>query len=195
MSQLECILVTPESTVFKQPAEFVALPLYDGEIGIAPLHTPMIGRLGCGELRVIGDEGLRSFYVEGGFVDTGVSHYVIFVQNVDEVAVEKVAPFYRNHRVFPQGVNVDFVERTDEDRIRVRTYERGVEGETLSCGTGCVASALFAARKFGYGSPVTVITRGGDLTVGFDDALEDVFLSGHVEIVYEGVLPMTLETG
>jgi len=148
-------------------------------------------------------EGFRSGYgilresgfVEGGFVDTGVPHYVIFVQDVDEVAVEKVAPFYRDHRVFPQGVNVDFVERTGEDRIRVRTYERGVEGETLSCGTGCVASTLFAARTFGYRSPVTVVTRGGDLTVGFDDALEDVFLTGRVEIVYEGVLPMTLETG
>jgi F-type H+-transporting ATPase subunit epsilon len=66
---LQCIVVTPERTLFDQPAEFVALALYDGEIGIAPGHTPMIGRLGCGEMR-IGREGhVDRYYVEGGFVE------------------------------------------------------------------------------------------------------------------------------
>ena len=69
MSQLQCILVTPERTLLDTPAQFVALPLYDGEIGIAPLHTPMIGRLGSGELRIIAETGTRRFYVEGGFVE------------------------------------------------------------------------------------------------------------------------------
>jgi len=69
MAQLKCILVTPDRTVFDRPADFVAMPLFDGEIGIAPDHTPMIGRLGCGEMRVDGDEGYARYYVEGGFVE------------------------------------------------------------------------------------------------------------------------------
>ena len=66
---LQCIVVTPERTVCDEPAEFVALPLYDGELGIAPRHTPLIGRLGCGELRITGEGGASRFYVEGGFVE------------------------------------------------------------------------------------------------------------------------------
>lgn len=69
MDQLKCILVTPDRTVFDRPADFVAMPLFDGEIGIAPDHTPMIGRLGCGEMRVDGYEGYARYYVEGGFVE------------------------------------------------------------------------------------------------------------------------------
>lgn len=69
MIELRCIVVTPERTLVDEPAEFVALPLYDGEIGIAPGHSPMIGRLGAGEMRILGDEGLRRYYVEGGFVE------------------------------------------------------------------------------------------------------------------------------
>jgi F-type H+-transporting ATPase subunit epsilon len=63
------MVVTPERTVCDEQAQFVALPLYDGEIGIAPRHAPLIGRLGCGELRITGPTGLRRFYVEGGFVE------------------------------------------------------------------------------------------------------------------------------
>lgn len=68
MSQLQCIVVTPERTVQDVPASFVALPLYDGEIGLAPGHSPMIGRLGYGELRIVSDTGTRRYYVDGGFV-------------------------------------------------------------------------------------------------------------------------------
>ena len=68
MAYVQCIVVTPERTVLDREAEFVALPLYDGEIGIAPGHSPLIGRLGCGELRILRDEGQDQIYVEGGFV-------------------------------------------------------------------------------------------------------------------------------
>lgn len=73
MSELHCIVVTPERTQLDQPAEFVALPLFDGEIGIAAGHTPMIGRLGSGEMRISGSEGLDRYYVEGGFVEVSGS--------------------------------------------------------------------------------------------------------------------------
>ena len=66
---LQCIVVTPERTFCDQPADFVALPLFDGEIGIAPGHTPLIGRLGCGELRIRRDGRTDNFYVERGFVE------------------------------------------------------------------------------------------------------------------------------
>jgi len=65
---LKCIVVTPESTLLDQAADFVALPLYDGEIGIAPGHTPLIGRLGYGEMRIRHAGTTRSYYVDGGFV-------------------------------------------------------------------------------------------------------------------------------
>jgi F-type H+-transporting ATPase subunit epsilon len=65
--QLQCIVVTPEATVQDEPADFVVLPLYDGEIGIAPSHTPMIGRLGYGEMRIVAGGKTSRFYVDGGF--------------------------------------------------------------------------------------------------------------------------------
>lgn len=68
MAELQCIVVTPEATVLEETAEFVALPLYDGEIGIAPKHSPMIGRLGYGELRLVTGDVTRRYYVDGGFV-------------------------------------------------------------------------------------------------------------------------------
>ena len=66
---LQCIVVTPERTVYDQPAEFVALTLFDGEIGIAPGHAPMIGRLGYGEMRIGREVEAARYYVEGGFVE------------------------------------------------------------------------------------------------------------------------------
>jgi F-type H+-transporting ATPase subunit epsilon len=66
---MQCIVVTPERTLYDQQAEFVALTLYDGEIGIAPGHTPLIGRLGCGEMRIRREGQTDRYYVEGGFVE------------------------------------------------------------------------------------------------------------------------------
>ncbi len=68
-TSFQCVVVTPERTVCDRRAEFVALPLFDGEIGIAPGHSPMIGRLGSGELRIRGGDQTSRFYVEGGFVE------------------------------------------------------------------------------------------------------------------------------
>ena len=69
MAELQCIVVTPETTVLDEPSSFVALPLFDGEIGIAPAHSPMIGRLGCGEMRIDRGDTVKRYYVEGGFVE------------------------------------------------------------------------------------------------------------------------------
>lgn len=142
--------------------------------------------LGTG-LGIVRESGLR----EGGFLDTGVPHFVLFTDDsadLDRLDVEALAPFYRSHPVFKEGANVNFVQRAGDRAIRVRTFERGVEGETLSCGTGCVASALIASKTFGLPSPVRVETRGGELNVEFDDGWTRVFLTGPVRTAFEGTL-------
>ena len=69
MAELQCIVVTPETTVLDETSRFVALPLFDGEIGIAPARSPMIGRLGCGEMRITRGDSVDRYYVDGGFVE------------------------------------------------------------------------------------------------------------------------------
>jgi F-type H+-transporting ATPase subunit epsilon len=81
---MQCIVVTPERTLFDQPAEFVVLTLFDGEIGIAPGHTPMIGRLGCGEMRIRREGRTDCYYVEGGFVE--------MLGNVVSVLTQRAVP-------------------------------------------------------------------------------------------------------
>lgn len=66
---MQCIVVTPETTLRDAPADFVAVTLFDGEVGIAPGHTPLIGRLGCGELRIKREDKVERYYIEGGFVE------------------------------------------------------------------------------------------------------------------------------
>jgi|ERR1051325_2805546 diaminopimelate epimerase len=124
-------------------------------------------------------------------VDTGVPHAVLFVPDTDQAMVGQLGPEIRRHAHFaPRGTNVNFVQILGPGRIRVRTFERGVEGETLACGTGVTASAVIASRLHGFGSPVKVQVQSGDeLEVGFrqkDEAFTDVRLSGPAEFVFEG---------
>lgn len=86
---LRCIVVTPEQTVLDTSAEFVALPLFDGEVGIAPLHSPMIGRLGYGELRIRSEGAILRFYVDGGFVQV--------LDNVVSVLTNRAIPSEQVH--------------------------------------------------------------------------------------------------
>lgn len=88
--QLQVVVVTPEATVLEQEAEFVALPLYDGEIGIAPLHSPLIGRLGYGEMRIKTAAKTLHYYIDGGFVQ--VVDDVVSVLTNKAVLASKVDP-------------------------------------------------------------------------------------------------------
>lgn len=135
-------------------------------------------------LNLVQKQGLQ----EGGYIEVGVPHYVLFTDFIKDIKVRERALFYRNHDIFPQGANVNFVHYSKGNQIQVRTYERGVENETLSCGTGCVASALIASEHFKIPSPVNVITRGGELEVEFSDSHKEAFLKGEAEISYEGIL-------
>ncbi len=126
-------------------------------------------------------------------IDTGVPHAVIFVRDADKAMVQQMGSEIRHHSHFsPKGTNVNFVQRLGPNAIRVRTYERGVEGETLACGTGVTASALVAARVHHLPSPVQVQVQGGDiLEVSFvekDGEFHDVTLSGPAVFVFEGTI-------
>jgi len=128
---------------------------------------------------------------QAAFVNTGVPHAVIFVNRAD-VPVRKWGRKVRYHGLFgPDGANVNFVRVLDDGRLQVRTYERGVEDETMACGTGAVAAALFGAMVKDMESPVEVITSGGEmLTVFFDlsggSVMRNVFLQGPARHIYDG---------
>ena len=123
------------------------------------------------------------------FIDTGSPHYLKMVQDLDNIDVIKEGQDIRYSELFsPSGTNVNFIE-LNQDRIRVRTYERGVENETLSCGTGVTASAL-AANLSGMEGPIRVETRGGTLFVTFDrgndNDFKNIYLAGPAKKVFEG---------
>ena len=115
--------------------------------------------------------------------NTGVPHAVIIVDTIDAIDVEAAAPQIRHHATFEKGANVNFVERSGPDSIRIRTFERGVEEETLSCGTGATASAA-VVYKLGYtGDIVNVETRGGPLTIYLKDGAK---MEGPATTVFSG---------
>jgi len=127
---------------------------------------------------------------EGHFINVGVPHLIIFESQVDNLSLKEIAPKIRYHPRFqPRGTNVDFVQ-IEEEGIRVRTYERGVEAETLGCGTGAVASALISAAIYEISSPVKVKMKGGELTVWFEKVKKGlyrkVYLGGDANVVYRG---------
>jgi len=129
--------------------------------------------------------------IEGHFINTGVPHFVAIVNDLEKIDVKELGKAIRFHPEFqPKGTNVNFIEREGDDAIRIRTYERGVEGETLACGTGATASAIVAYKK-GIVSkkPVRVLTKGGEvLAIDFDDEFKEVFLEGGVVRVFDGFL-------
>jgi len=132
-------------------------------------------------------DGIFYFY----FINTGVPHCVIFEENIDNFPVNEIGKEIRFHPHFqPFGTNVNFVQIKDKSTIFVRTYERGVEAETLACGTGSTASAVVSALIEKCIPPITVITKGGEkLTIYFDIStfsVTNVSLEGTVKYIFEG---------
>ncbi len=129
--------------------------------------------------------------VKGYFINTGVPHFVVPVEDIERVDVRKLGRAIRFHEEFqPKGTNVNFVEILGEGVVKIRTYERGVEAETLACGTGATASAIvFYRAGLVSRKPVEVITKSGEvLRIDFDAGTKEVFLEGPVQKVFEGVL-------
>ena len=129
------------------------------------------------------------------FINTGVPHTVIFVEGLGTIDVQNLGKAIRYHKDFsPKGTNVNFVEVKGPAEIHVRTYERGVEAETLACGTGSTASAVISAISGYTKSPVKVKTSGGEiLKIGFKingTDVSDTTLEGQARIVYEGKISL-----
>jgi diaminopimelate epimerase len=131
-------------------------------------------------------EEAKNFY----FMDTGSPHYVEFLdEDLNQTDVYNKGKSIRyNERFKEVGTNINFVEKTSATSLYVRTYERGVENETLSCGTGVTACALASSFK-GMKSPVSIKTLGGDLSISFEkknEGFENIFLIGPAQKVFKG---------
>jgi F-type H+-transporting ATPase subunit epsilon len=124
---MQCIVVTPEQTLYDQPADFVALTLFDGEIGIAMGHTPMIGRLGCGELRIRCGDHTDHYYIEGGFVEvlddvvSVLTQRAVPAAEIDEaVAQEQLSSARARPAATPEAMAVrDWAEEQGRAQLRV----------------------------------------------------------------------------
>ncbi len=161
--------------------------LPDGRVSV--LMTPPSSRSGPVEID-LGSSVYRSYSV-----NTGVPHAVIEVEDLESLDVLDAGRKVRRHAEFsPAGTNVDFIHLEDDGRIRIRTYERGVEDETLACGTGVVASAVIMAERGCCGFPVDVLCASGDiLRVGgvmSDGLVTEVTQTGPACVVYEGSLEL-----
>ena len=132
--------------------------------------------------------------IEYHFINTGVPHVVFFVSDTEEPEVIVQGRAIRRSSIFPRGTNVNFVQLTESGKLNVRTYERGVEGETLACGTGVVASALMTSRVYHLALPLCVKVRAGDvLTVDAQvdcEGYRDVTLTGPALEVFSGEIKL-----
>ncbi len=143
------------------------------------------GRLLKERLEADGEE------VEIYAVNTGVPHVVIFVEDVEEADVINIGRAVRNSTLFPEGANVNFLEITCANLFKIRTYERGVEDETLACGTGITAAGVISviAGEADPEGPIEIIARGGTVYVEVEMKgieIETAFMRGPAELVFEG---------
>jgi diaminopimelate epimerase len=177
-----------EKLSFETPAGVIGAQL-SGELVTLQMSEPNDLRLGV-EVPLEGEKKIHASYV-----DSGVPHVVVPVAKIDEVDVRSLGATIRRHPMFaPRGANANFSEQRGARSIAIRTYERGVEDETLACGTGVVASAIvFAASKNIFG-PIDILVRGGDtLQVDFSregDSFQNVTLSGPADFVFDGTIDL-----
>ncbi|HZC34462.1 MAG TPA: diaminopimelate epimerase [Chthoniobacterales bacterium] len=172
---------------FETPAGIIRAKLDRNQVtvNLSPPHSLGLNR----KLQVQGKELIVHT------LNTGVPHVVVIVDDLAATPVFEIGKTVRYHEEFrPKGTNVNFVKPIDRDKIAIRTYERGVEAETLACGTGVTAAALVYSRLKSIESPIRVRVRGGDwLEVGFVRAGEDfrdVSLKGPADFAFEGAIEL-----
>jgi len=127
------------------------------------------------------------------FVNSGVPHVIFLVDELENLDVVKLGRETRYHKKFqPEGTNANFIRIRNENALDIRTYERGVEDETLACGTGCIAASIAAAAAGKAKSPIVAHTRGGYLLKIYftldPQGAKEVFLEGDARIIYKGYL-------
>jgi diaminopimelate epimerase len=164
--------------------------IYDAEVGekSVRLHmkTPVDLRTGL-SFSVGGKQ------IQGTFIDTGAPHTVIFEEVLEDIDVVKIGSAIRHDPLFaPSGTNVNFARVRDGSTVEIRTYERGVESETLACGTGSVASALVSSDMHALKSPVAVTVRSGETLLvhfkGSTGTWTDIILEGSAHILFSGTM-------
>lgn len=167
--------------IHKYTYHFIAA---DGE------HEAEIDNQGAIRLRM---QDIKDVQEHGSYavLNTGSPHYVKFVSNLESINVEDTGRDIRNSKPYKdEGINVNFVENIGADMIFVRTYERGVEGETLSCGTGVTAAAVVSSHNDKGFNRVEVKTTGGHLSVEYnkinEQQFDNVWLCGNAEFVFKG---------
>lgn len=121
-------------------------------------------------------------------VSMGNPHAVVFMDNVAEMKIEEIGPFFENHERFPNRTNTEFVKVIDDSHVEMRVWERG-SGETLACGTGCCATAVACALNGKTGDHVFVKVLGGEIEIEWDREKNLVYMTGPAETVYEGDYP------
>jgi diaminopimelate epimerase len=175
----------PERISFQTPAGLIGARLH-GDLVTLNMSDPTDLRLKL-RLQIDGEDAVVHY------INSGVPHVVVPVARLDVVHVFTQGAAIRRHKKFsPQGANVNFIEKRGAQKILVRTYERGVEDETLACGTGVVASALIFAVTEKVDGPVSVTVRSGsELSVDFKRAgnqFRNVTLTGPAEFAFEGTI-------
>ncbi|MGJ8634724.1 MAG: diaminopimelate epimerase, partial [Luteolibacter sp.] len=174
----------PSSVTFETIAGTLTAHLVDEEVRIA-MSDPV-------DLELKAPVRIENIQVDIHSLNTGVPHTVAFVDDLENTDIKALGSAVRHHEYFaPKGTNANFAQVLAPDHIAIRTYERGVEDETLACGTGMVASALIHHLLTGAESPIKVDVQGGDtLSIGFEKTDETSFtnvtLTGPADYVYEG---------
>ena len=120
------------------------------------------------------------------YLNTGVPHCIFEVPDVDHVDLQESGALIRYDKRFEKGVNANFFHVEKDGVIKLRTYERGVEGETLACGTGATAAAIACSKLYGWKDRVEVKMPGGSLHILFNDNLSEVYLCGKTEKIFSG---------
>ena len=120
-------------------------------------------------------------------VSMGNPHAVVYVKGIETLPVDKMGPLFEKHKIFPEGVNTEFVEIIDRTHLRMRVWERG-SGETMACGTGACATVVASAINGFSDRKATVILNGGELNIAWNEESGEVIMEGPAEICYEGTV-------
>ncbi len=155
--------------------------------------TPKGARVSIAIPQIFGEVKIATQY--GSFslhkIDAGVPHAIFLADDVDKIDVNEIGKVIRYHPEFsPSGTNVDFVQVLDSCRAKIRTYERGVEGETLACGSGCAATAVLLSKIHGIGRVEIEVASGEVLYVEIDKSDNILYLEGAANIVFEGEIDL-----
>ena len=119
-------------------------------------------------------------------VSMGNPHAVVFMDQVADLTIDQIGPYFENHARFPKRVNVEFVKKIDRNNVEMRVWERGT-GETLACGTGCCATAVACVLNDVTDDTVTVHVLGGEIEISWDRSENLVYMTGPAETVFEGL--------